>query len=229
MEDLYLDKFERVVDLLRVTGGYTAVLDSATIYTVVSDVETFLSVKDYLKLEAVPVRVVEIVDDKTFKVDTLSQVIVLAGIWKAMAPYSDYGTRKTINAKLLEKNGYEFKYQKYPLIALSMPAFIDHGQISTWRAIILIATFTSKQQKPQERVANTFKPILYPLMKRFIEMCKKSGEFIMYNADYTQIDRMFYGTEAGEQNIANVFDDPLDAVEIRDLELKFIEENCITT
>lgn len=229
MTDYYTDKFERVVDLLRYTGTYTATLFSGTVYTVVSNVITYLAVKDYLTLGTTKVRVLSVVDSKTFTVDIFNGTIDLDGTWKALAPYSDFGTRKTINVKLKDKSGNEFKYQKYPLIALRLPASINSvGAVSTIQANILIATFTNKQYKPQERMANVFKPILYPLMNRFLEMCKRSGEFMMYNPDHEQIDRMFYGTSSGdEENIAQIFDDPLDAVELRNLELKYIEEGCV--
>lgn len=227
--DLYIEKFERIVDLLRYTGAYSSAVVTGTVYQFTSDVITNLAVKDYVKLDdTVKVRVTSIVSNKIFEAETFGEVIAANGIWKAMAPYSDYGSKKSINARLLEKGGYEFQYQKFPLIALRLPAPIDNVDgVSVMNANILIANFTNKQYIAQQRIANVFKPILYPLMTRFLDMVKRSGEFISYNSDYTQMDRLFYGTEAGDdQNIASVFDDPLDAVELRNLKLNFIKENC---
>lgn len=225
--DLLIDKFEAVVDLLRETGTYTDAVLADGEYTV-EGLPGDLAVKDYILFNgSVPARVLEIMDSVHFKV--LAQgVLTNTGSWKALAPYSDYGTRKSINAKLLEKQGGEYSYQKYPLIALRLPSTIPtENGVSTVDANVLIATFTRKQDKPQDRIANTFKPVLYPLTTRFLQMLRLSGEFLMYEPKSSQIDRMFYGTESGdESNIANVFDDPLDAVELRDLELKFIADNC---
>jgi hypothetical protein len=39
---------------------------------------------------------------------------------------------------------------------------------------------------------------------------------------------MFYGNETGEENIKNVFDDPLDAVELRGLKLSYLLDGCST-
>lgn len=226
----YIGKFLRVVSLMRKSGNYTATLDTPDVYIIASDVKTFVTVKDYIRLEDVPVRVVEVVDYKTFKVKVFSQTIILAGTWFSLAPYSDFGTRKMIDRKLMEKNGGEHAYKKYPLIALRLPAPITTVDgVSTMDANILIANFTNKTYKPEERYNNVFIPILYPLMHKFFEMLRKSGEFISYENDYTQIDRLFYGSESGdEQNIANVFSDPLDAIEIRNLKLRFISDQCST-
>jgi hypothetical protein len=227
-EVTYISKFLRVVQLMRKSGRYTATFDSTDVYEIASDVKTFVAVKDYIRLENVPVRVVEVVDYRTFKVKVFEQTIVLAGTWYSLAPYSDFGTRKMIDRKLLEKNGKEHAYKKYPLIALRLPAPITTvGGVSTMDANILIANFTSKTYKPEERYNEVFIPILYPLMHKFFEMLRKSGEFMSYENDYVQIDRLFYGSESGdEQNIANVFTDPLDAIEIRNLKLKFLAEQC---
>lgn len=234
MENYIVAKFERVVDLLRTTGTYTAVQVGITsVFTFTSNVDTFLDVDDYISLtdglSTVKVRVIAITSEKVFDAESAGQNIPASGTWKALAPYSDYGTRKTINAKLLQKNGGEFAYQKYPLIALRLPVIIDvSGEVARGDANILIAHFTRKQYNPQERIENVFVPILYPLQTLFLDMIRRSGEFLGYAKDYQTIDRMFYGTESGdEQNIANIFDDPLDAIELRNLKLEYLIDECI--
>jgi len=221
-----------VVNGMRVNGGYSAIVIPPTppnVYEIVSDVETFVKVGDYVYFNtATKGRVLTVIDYRRFTVDTFAETISLTGVWKAMAPYGDYGTRKTIDAKLKEKNGGEFAYQKYPLVALRLPAVVTTvGSISTVDANILITTFTNKQYKPQDRMELVFKPILYPLLYQFLDSIKLTGYFMGYHSDYTHLDRMFYGTESGdEQNIANVFSDPLDAIELRGLKLNYIIDQC---
>jgi hypothetical protein len=222
-----------VVEGMRVGGAYSAtVISSPTptnAYMIASDVETFVNVGDYIYFNvATKGRVLSVVDYRTFSVDTFVETLPLAGSWKAMAPYSDFGTRKTINAKMIEKQGGEFAYQKYPLIALRLPATISTvGGISTMDANIIIATFTNKQYKPQERLANVFKPVLYPLLYKFLEYVKRTGEFMGYTSDFDHVDRFFYGTESGdESNIANIFADPLDAIELRNFKLTYLVDEC---
>jgi hypothetical protein len=227
VEAAYIRKFERVVDLMRAKGTYTAVLISGTTWELTANLRHTLSVNDYIVLDnSYKVRVTQITSLAIFQIDAGTITMQSSGWWKALAPYGMYGTRKAINAKLLERNGGEYAYQKYPMIAFRLPATITKTKaVYTADANILIADFTKKTYKPDERIANKFEPILYPLRDAFLEACKRSGEFLNFEFDFMQIDRMFYGTEqAGEDNIANVFDDPLDAVELRDMKLKFIED-----
>ena len=57
---------------------------------------------------------------------------------------------------------------------------------------------------------------------------KSSGEFAGFDPSYSQIDRLFYGTDPGDENIANIFDDPLDAVEIK-IKLKYFIDGCVAS
>ena len=228
----YIDRFMNVVHSMRAGGFYNAVAilpAPPNLYLITSDVETSVKVGDYIYFNVTTkARVLSVESYKSFTVDTFSSTLPLAGEWKALGPYSDYGTRKTINAKLKEKNSGEFSYQKYPLIALRLPATVStENSISTVDCNILFATFTNKQYKPQERIENVFKPILYPLLFQFLDAIKRTGFFMGYRTDYTHVDRLFYGTEQGEeQNIANIFDDPLDAIEVRDLKLNYLIDEC---
>jgi len=228
----YIDRFLGVVDNMRTGGFYSATVVLPTppnIYLIVSNVETFVKAGDYIYFNvATKGRVVSVQNWKTFTVDTFAETLPLAGTWKSMTPYADYGTRKSIDAKLLEKNSGEFSYQKFPLIALRLPVTLTTTNgITTAECNLLIATFTNKQYKPQERIENVFKPVLYPLLYQFLNMVKVTGYFAGYRNDYTHIDRLFYGTESGdEQNIANVFTDPLDAIEVRDLNLNYFVDEC---
>jgi len=228
----YIDRFMNVVDSMRIGGSYSATVVLPTppnIFLIASDVETFVEVNDYIYFNvATRGRVLSVIDWKTFTVDTFAEVLPLAGTWKSMAPYSDYGTRKTIDVKLMEKNGGEFAYQKYPLIALRLPTTVNtNNGIATAECNILIATFTNKQYKPQERIENVFKPILYPLLYSFLNSIKRTGYFAGYRTDYGRVDHLFYGTSSGEEpNIANVFTDPLDAIEITDLSLNYFIDEC---
>lgn len=224
----YIEKFERVVDLLRTTGTFVSVVTvDPEVYTITSNIEHYLSVDDYISLDDTNVRVISIVDDYVFEVNVLGQAINASGIWKALAPYSYYGTRVVINQLLMDRNAGEYAYQKYPLIALRLPSTIRvNGAMASFSANILIAHFTGASLLPEERVEQKFQAILWPLKVLFLNMVRRSGEFNIYEPEYDQIDRMFYGTETGEENIKNVFDDPLDAVELRGLKLNFLIDDC---
>ena len=227
-EASYIRKFERVVDLMRTVGVYSATQDgTSTIYTMVSTVPHLLSVDAYVLLDyTTKVRVTAITTPFIFKIDGDVNIIPDSGVWKSLAPYSGYGTRKTIDKALLEKNSYGFQFQKYPLIALRLPSKVSKdGDVYSADANILLATFTSKTRNPSQRLDTTFEPILYPLRDHFLRMLKMSGEYLNFRFEPDQYDRMFYGTESGDtQNIANVFSDPLDAIELRNLKLNYLED-----
>jgi hypothetical protein len=226
----YIEKFERVVNLLRTTGDYVAmVTGDPEVYEVVSTVRHYLSVNDYITLAGVKVRVVTVIDDYTVEVNVFSQAVDANGTWQALAPYSMYGTRVVINQMLMDHNAGEYAYQKYPLVALRLPATVTvNGATASLSANILIAHFTGATLRPQERLEQKFEAILWPLTSLFLKMVRYSGEFNIYEPEYQQVDRMFYGNETGEENIKNVFDDPLDAVELRGLKLSYSLDGCST-
>jgi hypothetical protein len=143
------------------------------------------------------------------------------------APYYMYGHKLEVANRLLLKNKV---FQKYPLFFLVMdfPERKANGIISVTLNIGIIH-FTKKEYNAEQRMANVFKPILYPLYNRFLEELRNTGLFMWEGnqdePEHTKIDRMFWGT-GGEQNQTgqkknekNIFNDPLDIVELVDLKL----------
>lgn len=226
-----ISRISSIVSAMRVAGSYAVLENNGDIYTITSAVVTELSVDDYVTLNDLDYRVVEIVSPKIFKVTTNGGTAPeLGGVWNAKAPYFMYGTRKTIDRDLLELSSGEFAYQKYPLIALRIPSSVrvTNGVVTVDDVNLLFATFTNKQYKMHERYENIIEPVLRPLVAKFLHTIKNTGYFSQLGLDYTYIDRPFYGTEVGGQdNIANVFSDPLDAIELRGLKVKFFEDNCL--
>lgn len=221
-------RISSIVDAMRVYGAYTVMASVGDVHTIETAIVTGLSVDEYVTLDGSNYRVVEIVSSKVFKVT--GDGPTLSGVWRAKAPYFLYGTRKTINRELLELSGGEFAYQKYPLIALRLPfrVKVTNGVATVDDVNLLFATFTNKQYKMPERYENVIEPILRPLVEKFLSTMRNTGYFAQLDLDYTYIDRPFYGTEEGGQdNIANVFSDPLDAIELRGLKVKFFEDNCL--
>lgn len=148
-------------------------------------------------------------------------------------PFYMYGHRLEISNRLLEmENDIVYKYKKYPLIALRMPfdEKRENGMITYSSINIAILDFTKENWNAEERYANTFKPILYPLYEAFKKALKNSGLF-MWAGDqteppHTKRDMLFYGEFLREGNVKYIFNDPLDAVEITNLTLKQKIKNC---
>jgi hypothetical protein len=142
------------------------------------------------------------------------------------APFYMYGHRLEIARNLTSRpNGKVFTYQKYPLIALRLDIPEEHEDgFIKYKLNIGIFAFTDKNYTAEQRYEKVFKPVLYPLYDLFIKALYDSGLFSWSLTDlerprHTKIDRPFWGVSAVEQNTANIFSDPLDAIELLNLEI----------
>lgn len=150
-----------------------------------------------------------------------------------LMPFYMYGHRLEIANRLLQKDKDKvYKNQKFPLIALRMD-IAEEVSKGVWSHSlnILIANYTDKKWNAEERMENIFLPVLYPIYKRFIYEVQNSGLFTWPgNQDFpehTKIDRPFWGTENQEGNVKNIFNDPIDAIEIIGLKLNSTRKsNC---
>lgn len=148
-------------------------------------------------------------------------------------PFYMYGHRREIANRLLEKDKDKVrKYQKYPLVALRMdfPESQNAGQLVEYNLNIAFLMFTSENYDTPARYANVIKPILYPLVDVFFEKLVESGLFVwadtMQRPPYVKWDRPYYGVGVLEGNEKNIFNDPLDAVELVDLRIRSTDTGC---
>lgn len=152
------------------------------------------------------------------------------GIYEGDQPYYMYGHRMEIAQRLREKdNDRVYKYQKYPLIALRLPTSCNvNGNIRTFTNLnIAFIDFTQKNYNSIERFENVINPILEPMYMHFLEKCRDSSwiEEIDYPT-HTKSDKLFYGIEGAEGNESYIFDDPLDAIELTNLQITIIDKTC---
>lgn len=141
-------------------------------------------------------------------------------------PYYMYGHRVEISNRLILKDANSAqKYQKYPLVALRLdtPEKNRDGMID-YTLNIAIVMSTNRNWTADDRYTKVFKPVLYPLYESFLKQLNNSGLFTWSNGlhkrpKHTKIDRPYWGTTANEGNASNLFNDPLDAIELVDLEL----------
>lgn len=147
-------------------------------------------------------------------------------------PYYMYGHRLEISNRLLEKDEDKvFKYQKYPLVALRMdiPESMNDGLIEVNLNIAFLC-FTEKERNAEERMLETFYPVLIPMYDRFMEELRESGLFMwdefQDNPPHERFLRPFWGVEESEGNSKYIFNDPLDCIEVKNLKVKFEKEYC---
>lgn len=146
--------------------------------------------------------------------------------YAAGMPYYMYGHRTEIADRLTAKSlDKVYKYQKYPLVALRLDTPEENSEgVIKYTLNIAIVMLTDKQWNAEERYVNVFKPVLYPLYDSFLRQLRNVGLFMWDSKHnkrppHTKIDRPYWGIESKEGNTANIFNDPLDAIELIDLQL----------
>ena len=216
----------RIVDSMRDSGNYTSWSKVGTTYTIVAENELledeWISLNDSDEFQSINV------SSSSFDIVSSSDPPA-TGAYKSLEPFYMYGHRREISNRLLMKNKDNvFKYQKYPLFALRLPIVEDVLQdVNDVSLNIAILAFTNKNYRAQDRYDNVINPILVPLYTEFLLKVQDSFELMNLGLpDHQKVDRLFYGVSALEGNEAYNHADPLDGIELIDLELKLLNDNC---
>jgi hypothetical protein len=146
-------------------------------------------------------------------------------------PYYEFGHRLEIADLLLKKNNNQFKYNKYPLIALRLDVEEDiKAGLVDVSLNIAILTATDKNYTAQQRYDNVIIPVLFPLYKAFMKALNQSSIFYWKDMSgdppHKRIDRPYWGTQFMEGNEKNIFNDPIDAIEILNLQMTKKQYKC---
>lgn len=214
-----VDMFEEVVDSIRQTGNITGSSEVSGVYTI----DSANSLIDGWHV---------VVNDNTYEVanvtETGFEIEANTGIdftgesWKALEPYYDYGHVLDILAKLTAKDENEvYKFQKYPLVALILDTEENHDRehyISySFSPQVLILEQTDENYTSQDRMTNTYKPVLYPIYEDLIEAVKEYTLFYFQPQNlvpHTKHDRMTWGSASVAGNTSTVLNDYLDGIEL---------------
>lgn len=129
-----------------------------------------------------------------------------------------YGHRKSIANRLNKRE------EKYPLVALKLDTSEDIVEgIQQFNLNLVIATLTKGQYTEELRMDKIFRPILYPLYIEFFKQLRNSGLFMWEGSHkyppHVKTDRHFLGITEQEGNVKNIFNDPLDGIEITNLRI----------
>lgn len=115
---------------------------------------------------------------------------------------------------------------RYPLIVLftDIPVKKRLGFYGEAKLQIVIVHHTEQNYTAPDRMTNVFKPILEPIKKEFLYQLGVYERFTRpAQLAYTQIRHYFWGSQL---NKANPFNDRLDAIELRDIEVIIKENIC---
>lgn len=146
------------------------------------------------------------------------------------APFFLFGNIEELNDRLLKKsNDPVERRKKFPLVAMRLvqrekvgDGMIDYDDIN-----IAIVAASSQAKNSEQRLADTFKPILFPLYDLFFESLRVSGHFVWQGTlpSHVKINQYYWGTTSGNKP-KNIFSDPCDAIEILNLKIKSTIKNC---
>lgn len=151
---------------------------------------------------------------------------------KGDVPEYLFGHRLEINNRLLRlQQDPAKKEQRYPLIAL----FLDIEEpvvegVIRYKLNLVIVAKSDPNDNAEQRYQDSkpFKSVLYPLYYAFFKSLSDSGLFmwpeVAEQPKHTKVDRPFWGKviqdELGVNKIeANIFNDYLDAIQIKGLEI----------
>ena len=136
----------------------------------------------------------------------------------------DFGHYSEVNRNLTLKEGNPDKPLKYPLVWLVMDMEESVGKLGVYAEVnmnLIIAVDTTPTLTMQERRDQKFLPVLYPIYARLLEEFKNSKAFQTAAViQHTKIDRPYWGIQDAQGNgVANLFNDYMDAVQIKNLKL----------
>ena len=140
-----------------------------------------------------------------------------------------------INTLSMKDKNDVHKFNKFPLITLfqDFTEVIGENQAirSSAELNIVIAMNTSQDYLAEERYDNTLRTVLYPLYDLLIKHIEQSGWFKDVGpglVPHDKIDRLYWGRSGLYGNEGNIFNDYIDAIEIRNLQLELrLKRNCI--
>lgn len=141
-----------------------------------------------------------------------------------------YGHYPDIRERLLQK-GKTDKENRYPLIVLFEDFRVLNRVLGLYGIgdVKLMILWPSKKDITREQREANFKNVLDPIYIEFFKQMKVSGFFMQYGPfQHTRIDRPHWGDAAIYGNKGYLFDEPLDGIEISDLQLKTYFNNCVT-
>jgi hypothetical protein len=150
--------------------------------------------------------------------------------------YFSYGHYAEVTKNLTQADrGVTTKGKKYPLIWLVMD-FVErkgaagkdyYAELPDLQ--ILIATGSDAKSDTPQRYEQKFKTVLYPVYGALLEAICDSSYFTAVAPDdipHEKIDRPYWGGQDTQNNgAANLFNDFIDAIQIRKLQL-FVNQNC---
>lgn len=126
----------------------------------------------------------------------------------------------------------QFRRIKYPLVWLAMDFPEARGDFNWYAKTtlnIVIAHQTSSTDKMMDRMKKVFKPVLYPIYYALLDGLAVHDLINENTQDvikHTKYDRGYMGNITSNGNTANKLNDYVDAIELTNLSLTILNNNC---
>jgi hypothetical protein len=140
-----------------------------------------------------------------------------------------YGDVEELNQTLIQYNQTpDFAAKKFPLVWLMQPFTILRGEKGFYGSVdglkIFIINSSVQAWKAPERMANNFKPVIYPIYRELMKQLDRHKAFeSSYHRKHKFTDRYYWGE--AQQSVLN---DVVDCSEISNIELKIKDNpNCL--
>lgn len=165
-------------------------------------------------------------------VEEMAAVVAKVATKLATPVYYMYGHPLEIVGRLQEKaNSTTMKATAFPLVCLFTDIPEDNGDnvgfYAKDRLNIVICTSTTQTYTSEERTANTFKPILYPIKVELLKQITAYPNFTVNGElKFRSWDRYFWGRQGLYGSVANPFNDYIDAIEIQNLQITIKNKIC---
>jgi len=146
-----------------------------------------------------------------------------------------YGHYNDIRRELKqEMQVADLKKDRYPLILIIEDYRVGKGLVGisgqpTVQGFIL--HHTDKDYTREQREAEVFDKVLYPIYYNLLREIARSGDFQVYDEtmiSHTMIPRPMTGIVDKDGTRAYIFDDILDGIELNNLSLKLYLDNCVS-
>lgn len=123
------------------------------------------------------------------------------------------------------------KLQKYPLIILvTDPQGNVDGDVTDYKLNLIIVDRTQINYTKEQRYTNVITPILEPLYESFFTALRRVGIFMWPGQQdkpkHVKTVRPFYGNDVLGKNEAYLIPDPVDAIQITNLEINRRYKDC---
>lgn len=141
-----------------------------------------------------------------------------------ISPFFFNGRRKEIVNEVANREKLN-SLKVYPLIALNGDyQYTRRGRLIDYKLNLLLAVATKQDYSTEEREEINYTPILYPLYEKFLDCFVRIGLFQWdANVDavvppHEPVNRYYYGANNSDGNIKNMFNEPVDAIELVNFE-----------